>query len=99
MTLNEFLTLPRLERMERLAKLPEPEREALLAELGARQAEEMKAYPGPVHRYRPSVEEGQCIEPDEEITEILEVRRPDGGRRVVVFYGEQLCIEPPDFLP
>lgn len=62
LTLDEFFALPFLEGMERLAALPEQEQVAFHAEMGKRQAAARRSYTVPVHRYRPSVEEGRCLD-------------------------------------
>lgn len=62
LTLDEFFALPFLEGMERLAALPEQEQVAFHAEIEKRQAAARRSYTVPVHRYRPSVEEGRCLD-------------------------------------
>ncbi len=62
MTLDDLLALPPLERLPKLGTLSEHERQAITAEMAERQRESRRSDRGPVYRYRPSVEEGPCID-------------------------------------
>ncbi|MCT9934969.1 hypothetical protein N5079_32665 [Planotetraspora sp. A-T 1434] len=67
MTLDELLAIDNdLERLETFARLPEAERLALVAEMAERQAAFARSWNGPVYDYWPSVEEGRCMDSDED---------------------------------